>query len=414
MNSIRVLIWFPFSSQYYTDIFKKVKNEFDIECKEGTEFGDEFNYSSQVDFDRIISIYHPNIIFLYNVTAKKITINIPECIKVITYCDHFYEQLAILGRPYFESVPENNYLYMPILDADRIDKDGILEDRCIKDKIYFAPFVASLEKRQLSRNVEDSKKFACDISIVSSYKDITYYCWCFNINTYSFQGRVLFQFVSELSILIKRKIKKDNGIYIEDNWITEVIIETFDKLGLNQYVNDKEKFIRIWFNTVKYNVIPHEYNHCVVDWLIDKEYDIKIYGEKWDKSDKYKKYAYGAVQECSVDLNKIYQYSRINVGTNIGMGIHRRNIEVIENHCLCFQAYAGDEYMTSNYKHFFQDGQDIVIYRDKKDLYDKVDFYLSHDKEREQIIKAGQNVVEKYLRAEDVFGTAIKEIYEKE
>lgn len=70
MNSIRVLIWFPFSSQYYTDIFKKVKNEFDIECKEGTEFGDEFNYSSQVDFDRIISIYHPNIIFLYNVTAK--------------------------------------------------------------------------------------------------------------------------------------------------------------------------------------------------------------------------------------------------------------------------------------------------------------------------------------------------------
>lgn len=414
MDRIRVLIWYPFNKfSYMMNICEKVKNKFGIEYKDKSDFGFEPDYFSQEDFDRIIKLYCPNIIFLYNITTKKLPIDIPENIKVITYCDHFHEQFSLLGRAYFENISINNYLYIPVLDVDRIDMDNVLSDSKIKDKMYFAPFVATLGKRQFVKNEKDRERFACDLSIVSNYKDIASDCWWFNINSHSFQGRILMQLICELRILIRHKIKEDGAICVDDKWIHEIIIGMFDKFELNQYINDRDAFIKVWINAIKYYVISNEYMSCVVDWLIEKNYNIKIYGSGWDESDIYKKYAVGMLEEDSVDLCKAYQYSKINVGLNVNMGLHRRNFEVMENGCLCFQAYVGDEYMFSDYNHFFQDGRDIVVYRNKQELYDKIDYYLSHDNEREQIIKAGQSVVEKYLQAEDVVGNAIKAIYNK-
>lgn len=411
MDNINVLIWYPFRETYINDIFKKVKNKYGIEYKDKSDFGFEPDYSSQLDFNRIIKLYYPDIIILYNITANNLLIDIPENIKVVTYCDHFYEQFALLGKQYFQHIPKNNYLYIPALDVDRIDRDNVLGDERIRNKLYFDPFVTALEKRELTKNAEDNEKFACDLSIVSSYSDISFLYWCYNINPSTFHGRILMPFLLEIIMLIRYKINEEGKICIEDNWLKKIIMEVFDKFVLYQYINDKEEFIKVWFCALKYNIIPHEYRNCVVDWLIERNYDIKIYGNGWDKNDKYKEYAFGELQEGSVDLCKAYQYSKINIGLNLSMGLHRRNIEVIENDCLCFQPYVDDSWMYSDYNHFFQDGKDIVIYRNKKELYDKIDFYLSHDYEREQLIKAGQSVVERYLRAEDIFGNAIKEIY---
>jgi len=44
---------------------------------------------------------------------------------------------------------------------------------------------------------------------------------------------------------------------------------------------------------------------------------------------------------------------------------------------------------TDDLENYYQDGKEIVIYRDLKDLIKKIKYYLEHDKERENIAKAG-------------------------
>ena len=273
MKKVKVLVWFPYKIVYWIDILKKVEKRYGIECKDRTDFGFEAGYLSQNDFDRITCIFNPDIVFLWNITLAKMTIKIPEDIKVLTYCDHFYEQFLILGRPYFEHLHHNNYLYMPILDAGRIDKDHVLEDKRIRDKILFAPYVTSLNENNIVKNKQDSKRFGCDLSVISSFKDIDYYYWCFNINQNSSSGKILMHFICELVVLIRNKIRETEKICLEDTWIHELIIRVFEKLGVKHYVYDINEFIRVWHIALKYNIIPHEYMNVVVEWLINEEYD---------------------------------------------------------------------------------------------------------------------------------------------
>ena len=192
-----------------------------------------------------------------------------------------------------------------------------------------------------------------------------------------------------------------------------MIIRVFEKLGVKHYVYDINEFIRVWHIALKYNIIPHEYMNVVVEWLINEEYDLKIYGSGWDKNDAYKKFAFGQVEENTADLCKVFQYSKINIGTNVSMGIHRRNIEVIQNDCLCFQAEAMDNYMFSDYNHFFHDGINIITYKNKNELFHKINFYLSNDLERKKVIEAGKVIIKKYLQPEEIVGNSITKILEK-
>lgn len=412
MNHVRVLVWFPSYARYYIDILKSAELKYGIICKDKSEFGFEANYTNQDDFNRIIEEYKPDIIFIYNILSTNFVVHIPMGIKVVTYCDHFYEQLSLFGTRYFNQVPVNNYLYMPILNAERLDKDHVLDNADIRKKIYFAPFVDSLIEKKIEKCREDEEKYACDLSVVSHFKNIEYYYWCYNIRSTTMQGRILMQFISRLVRLIRNEIINRETADLDDEWIYRNVKNVFASLDLHKYVKEEDSFIHIWFQAVKFSIISHEYGNIVVDWLIERGYNLKIYGRGWDKDDKYRKHAAGTVEESSDDLRKLYQYSKINVGTNIIMGIHRRNSECIKNGCLCFQAEASPKYMASDYRNFFKDGTDIVVYKNKQELYEKIDYYLLHGQERERIIEAGKNVVKQNLDAAGIVGSIFRKIYE--
>ena len=451
MNNIRVLIWDSVPWDYLRGIVKAAGQKFKIECKDRSEFSfisrlnknagfsrflkrhlfiqrinnlllaidTSRQYNSQSAFDKIMRKYKPDIIVLYQATSENLTIDIPSDVKVISYWDLFFEKLSFIGKTYFEQIPENNYVYIPVLNADRIDRHNVLKNDKIRERIYFAPFVSFFDKKQFIKNsiekvdLNDHESYICDLSVISNYKNNEYYYYNFEINHNTFQGKMLIQFINELVILIKQEIKKREAICLDNEWIHKILVQMFDKLEMEKYIRDKEEFISVWFNALKFVVIPHEYEHCVVDWLIEGEYNLVIYGKGWDRIDKYKKYAFGRVNEGSAALRNVYKYSKINVGMNVAMGVHRRNFEVMENNCLCFQAEAQPGFMASDYSHFFEDGRDIVIYRNKKDLYEKLDFYLSHNEEREQIIRAGKIAASQCPHAEDLIENVIREVYAK-
>ncbi len=101
-------------------------------------------------------------------------------------------------------------------------------------------------------------------------------------------------------------------------------------------------------------------------------------------------------------LTYIYKKSKINLNITlhcIETGVPQRVLDVM----------AAGGFMLSNYQEeleeMFVDGEEIVLYRDEKQLEDLVEYYLMHEEERERIARKGQ---EKVLREYDFAPWLIK------
>ena len=86
----------------------------------------------------------------------------------------------------------------------------------------------------------------------------------------------------------------------------------------------------------------------------------------------------------------VFRYSKVNIHItlrSIISGIPLRVMDVL----------ACKGFLLTNYQpeicEAFIDGKELVVYSDFDDMYDKIDYYLSHDEERERIAEAGYNKV---------------------
>jgi len=93
------------------------------------------------------------------------------------------------------------------------------------------------------------------------------------------------------------------------------------------------------------------------------------------------------------DLIKMYSRSRISLGFSSCGDTHRSDERVLQVRLRDFEApMSGTFYMVEYMKEleeFFEIGKEVVCYRDKNDLAEKIRYYLRHDSEREKIRKAG-------------------------
>ena len=180
---------------------------------------------------------------------------------------------------------------------------------------------------------------------------------------------------------------------LEDTWIEKEIVRLFDKFGIWQYARDKEQLIRLWTRAVKYVMISQENIFNIARWVIEAGYDLKLYGPEWCNHTIFKPYAMGTLSEASEELYMAYQNSKVIINTNATMGIHRKTFEAIGFDCLLMQADADPTIMYSNYSPYFKDGESIVAFHNKKELLDKIAYYLSDEKARERIIAEGKATV---------------------
>lgn len=416
MKKIRILIWSQVCDKYLMGILKKAADKFDIEYKDITEVGnaDYSLYFSQSGFDNILKQYYPDIIFLHDVTSRNLVIDIPENIKVIVYCDHFHEQFTFFGKSFFDMIPKNNYILFPILDAKNVDRDGVLENPNLKNKIFFMPFMPCLDELDAVENQSDFDTYNSDLSITLSYRGIDYYYWSFGIKSNTFAGRQLMCFLGEIVYAVRRAIRDSGAVYMKDTSIIRMITVIMEQQGLSCNIRSIDEFIKYWVSAIKYSIIPTEYGNCVIDWLIERKYDIKIYGNGWKNRKEYQNYAFGEIPDGSMELNKAYRYSKINVGSSCAtLGIHRRVFEAMKNNCLCLQVDTHQSWQFSDWRHYFEDGKDIVIYHDKTELYQKIDYYLSHDEERRKVTDAAWEKLKKCPDIGDLLGNIIVNVYSK-
>ncbi len=394
MAECKILIWSL--HKIMLNIFKPLERN-EVVVKSISEFGMSIDYNSQEDFDNIIKLYPADIVILYNVSRRGLTFIIPYDIIVVTYCDHYIEQFSLIGKNYFKSLTKKDFLYIPALNVERKDKDNVLKDNRINRQIITVPFVSEnmdcFETNMKSEEDLIDSRFTSEVSVVASYADTGYYNWCFDLSKNTPYGRALMQFIGIIVLDIRKEIFKREMCVLDIEWINKLIIKIFDKFNIWEYSNNHDKFLEIWSNAVVENIVFHEYVYCIVKWLAESSIDFKVWGSGWERVPVVYNKAMGTVGEGSKDLDKIYRNSKISINPNIYMGIHRRVFEIIRNKCLWMQADSNVQNMSSDFRPYFNEGKSVVTFKNKEELFSNINYYLSHNNERERIISEASKVV---------------------
>ena len=95
-----------------------------------------------------------------------------------------------------------------------------------------------------------------------------------------------------------------------------------------------------------------------------------------------------------LEMVLMYSRSRINLGFSSVGETHSQNERIVQIRLRDFEVpMSGGFYMVEHMdelREFYEIGREIVCYHDRRDLADKIRFYLTHEREREEIRLAGR------------------------
>ncbi len=127
----------------------------------------------------------------------------------------------------------------------------------------------------------------------------------------------------------------------------------------------------------------------LVDWIIEAGYtDIKLWGDEWLQIPRFSKYACGRAENGKV-LSKILQASKIVMGNNSLTTAAARVWETLLSGGFYLSNDIPAEKDWCDLRKIIRE-EDVVFFHDRRDMVEKIGYYLSHDKERERMAEVGR------------------------
>lgn len=162
----------------------------------------------------------------------------------------------------------------------------------------------------------------------------------------------------------------------------DLIKAEFDKNGWSLVEEGLQNIAERFRHTVGHRIL----RSVPLEWLAEKGYDLKLYGDEWVNHKKLKKYAMGRAQNGEM-LSKIIGYSRIVIGTNAAVSTHPRVGESFLSGSLYIAAEIPKGCDYGDITEFLRRGEEILLFKDKEELFKLVDYYLSHEEQRLEFIE---------------------------
>lgn len=187
-----------------------------------------------------------------------------------------------------------------------------------------------------------------------------------------------------------------------------LIIRHFTEVGLSI----SEKSLDTLTPQVRNNIGYRIFRSVPIEWLNERGYKMKLWGQEWLEHPKLSKYAQGIAPNGEV-LSKIINASKIVIGTSPIVSSHPRNFETILSNCFYLGINIPEQYDWANIRRFMNEDKEIVLFYGKEDLYSKVDYYLEHEDKRKEIIENGKKKILAELTYEKLMKRVINEIAEK-
>ncbi len=181
------------------------------------------------------------------------------------------------------------------------------------------------------------------------------------------------------------------------------------ELGLSiceEVVGIVVKSMHMWLNSAIYR-------QALVDWLLDAGYtNIKLWGSGWVKVPKYAAYAMGPAENGET-LSKIYQASRIVMGNNVHTTAAARAWESMLSGAFYLSNYIPPQEDAVDIRAILKEGEEFVMFRDREDFLQKVEYYLTHEDERLRMLEIGRKAALERMTFDGLIRKALRELPEK-
>lgn len=355
--------------------YKDIKYTFEKMGYEVTEvYQDLLNYDVDEAFAKRLKgvILDGSFEFLFTVNYFPLISNVcEECglLYVCWSCDN--PLISLYHKSVFNSV--NRIFLFDLTNVEEFKGMGV-------EHVYHLPLSVDVNRLEyLFNQTEDADKYRNDISFVGSlYEKNSYDKMEFTLPDYL---RGYFEATMEAQ-------KDLQGVNIIDRMLTPEILMELENYFELEKSEDSLSDLNLIFSvtTLGFKIAQKQRRSILIE--LSKHHDVSLYTNS-NTNDLLRVKYRGSVDYWS-EMPLVFKNSKINLNMtipNIKSGVPLRIYDVL----------GAGGFLISNFQAelpmFFENEKHLVWYYNERDLFDKVNFYLTHDSERNRIAEAGHSLV---------------------
>lgn len=276
-----------------------------------------------------------------------------------------------------------------------------------KRRVIEAPIPADSHIYKKYELTESEKvKYSCDICLVCHAADVEGYIEKeLEVFPDRYQSSLyeVYKGYQKYVFLTGNLFEKENDFII---FLKEALWQHYAIRFPEKVLNETARKMFLFYNEVMFR-------QSLVDWLIEAGYEnIKLWGNGWINDSKYAKYAMGAAENGET-LSKIYQASKIVVGNNCHSTSAARAWESMLSGAFYMSNFVPPEEDFVDIRKIMKVEEELVMFHGKKDFLNKVEYYLTHEEERERMAEIGHKAALERMTYDILMKRVIKELPER-
>lgn len=323
--------------------------------------------------------FRPDVVFQINHAAD--ILNAEEVRKSLLWIMRYRDTANIsLEQPGYDY---NNMFILPALMdwPEELVDIGIPENRILYT-------LEGIDISVFAKKENINKQYACDIVTVNNSAGNELFRLKFYLKRLK-EGK-LQGIIHELYAQMEEMAPNDEFIYTDSDFL-KLLDEKLTGKGI-QITDAGEKYF-LWFYWALVNSF---YRRRVMEWIVDAKItkNIKVWGSGWSKLEKFKDFSMGIARHGE-ELSDIYRSSKISLCDTLVWNTHERNFEILSSggFPLVKSIERDPQKKVDCMTNYFKENEEIVLFYNKDDLLNKVQYYLDNPQERERIAENGRNVV---------------------
>ncbi len=354
-----------------------------------------------------IYLYKPDLIVQINKSRKgrayhgeKIRLEFADQMFFVNWVQDIHP--AVLDQKYASSLKKNDFIFS-LFDEHIMQGYGFPKENVIyggimpADQKVFHPCPMTEEEHQ---------RYDCDICFVGLIMtdEMTSYFICDSLNPYLNDEEI-----GKTAELIFQML---DSMYDAGTGNYQITLEE-----LNNYVDCLQKELNFSqearlnvfrvFSVVRYNSL----RKLILRQLAARgTYRIKLYGEC---DIGVQGVQYGGYLSDSRELSKALQCSKIVMQVNPDATMNQRVVEALLSHTMVMVFQMDKESDMSNIGQYLKEQEGICYFENKNTLFEKCDFLLKNQEEREKIAENGYQKAVETLSTDAVFGYLLERLKEK-
>lgn len=261
--------------------------------------------------------------------------------------------------------------------------------------VYYMPMAVSKERlRGIQLTKAERERYQADVSFVGSMYNEKH-------NLYDRMAAALDDYTRGYAEAVMEAQRKLYGLYFLEDVLNDAIVEKMQEALRFETARDG-------FETLQYVYANYflcrkmaERDRREALSLISKKHSVKLYTHQ--PTPELPMVQNMGQVDYESQMPKVFMAGRINLNItlrSIVSGIPLRAMDIMGAGGFLLTNYQAD------FEEYFKPGEDYVYYEGMEDLVDKIDYYLAHDEEREQIAASGC----KKAREEHSYGKHLTEM----